>query len=58
VERKVNVWGRMVAISVSQVSKALWAAKGDYMGERIEVRGATPASAVAMWETAARHKER
>ena len=55
-ERKVNVWGKVLAISVSQQSKRVWTAQGDYMGERIEAQGATAPSAVALWEKAARCK--
>ena len=55
-ERKVNVWGKVLAISVSQQSKRVWTAQGDYMGARIEAQGATASSAVALWERAARQK--
>src|SRR5262245_36334297 len=56
VERKVNVWGRVLVISVLQESKTVWIAQGDYMDERIEVKGATATSAAALWERAARQK--
>jgi len=55
-ERKVNVWGKVLEISVSQQSKGVWSAQGEYMGARIEVQGATATSAVALWERAARQK--
>jgi hypothetical protein len=57
VERKANVWGKIVAISVSQESKGLWIARGDYMGEKIEAKGATATSAAALWEGAARQRD-
>jgi hypothetical protein len=55
-ERKVNVWGKVLAIKVSQQSKGIWTAQGDYMGAQIEVQGATATSAVALWEGVARRK--
>ena len=57
VERKANVWGKVLAIRVVQQSKGVWIAQGDYQGQRIEAKGATPTSAAAMWERAARQKD-
>ncbi len=55
-ERKVNVWGEPFVIRVYEESKTVWIAQGDYVGERIEVKGSTATSAAALWEKAARDR--
>jgi len=52
-EREVNVWGEFLAIAVHQESRTVWIAQGDYTGERIEIKGSTATSAVALCEKAA-----
>ena len=56
VERKVNVWGNLLVIDVYEESRRVWVAQGDYMDERIAVKGSTATSAAALWEKAARQK--
>ena len=43
-------------VTVYQKSKTVWAAVGDYMGERIEVEGSS-ANVTAKWVEAARFKD-
>jgi hypothetical protein len=38
-ERTVHVWAIPHVVTVYQKSKTVWAAVGDYLGERIEVEG-------------------
>ncbi|HZO48499.1 MAG TPA: hypothetical protein VFB68_21630 [Xanthobacteraceae bacterium] len=55
-ERTVEVWGKRHTISVSQTSKSVWVAVGDYMGKRIEVKDRSEGSAIKQWCEAARYK--
>ncbi|WP_165900028.1 hypothetical protein [Borborobacter arsenicus] len=55
-EQKVNVWDRPQTVEVYQKSKTVWIAVGDYMGQRIEVKGSSRTSALAHWREAARYK--
>lgn len=52
----VKVWDKDYEISVYQKSKAVWIAVGEYMGERLEVKGSSARSAAAQWREAARYK--
>ena len=52
-ERTVHVWAIPHVITVSQKSETVWVAVGDYMGERIEVKGSS-ADVTAKWVEAAR----
>ncbi len=56
VERTVHVWDKPHVITVYQKSKCVWIAVGDYMGERIEVKGSSASSAAKWWADAARFK--
>ena len=55
-ERTVTVWGKPVQISIHQKSKTVWIAIGFYMGERIETKGRSANSAMALWRDAATYK--
>ncbi len=55
-QHKVYVWEKSCEISVYQKSKTVWIAVGEYMGERIEVKGRSKSSALASWTEAARFK--
>ena len=52
----VTVWGKQQEIEVYQKSKSVWIAVGEYMGERLEVKGATESQAANSWREAARYK--
>lgn len=56
VEHTVPVWGKSYVVTVYQESKRAWIAVGDYMGERIEIKGSSEFAAVAHWRKAARYK--
>jgi hypothetical protein len=53
---EVEVWGKPHKISVYQKSKTVWIAVGEYMGERIEVKGSSSGSAVRLWRETARYR--
>lgn len=55
-KRTVNVWGKPHEISVHRESKTVWIAVGEYMGERLEVKGRTESQATNGWRDAARYK--
>jgi hypothetical protein len=55
-ERTVQVWDHPHVISVYQKSKSVWIAVGDYMGQRVEVKGSSLTSATKHWTDAARHR--
>lgn len=52
----VNVWDKPHEISVYQKSKSVWIAVGEYMGDRLEVKGRTESQAANNWREAARYK--
>jgi hypothetical protein len=52
----VNVWDEPHEITVNQKSKTVWIAVGEYMGQRIEVKGRTESQAASAWREAARYK--
>lgn len=54
-QRLVEVWGKQVEITVSQRSKSVWTATGEYLGKRYEGKGATENAAVASWKETARY---
>ncbi len=53
---KVNVWDKPYEIAVYQKSKSVWIAVGEYMGERLEVKGRTESQALSAWREAARYR--
>lgn len=55
-QRTVDLWRKPHVVSVYQQSKTIWIAVGDYMNERIEVKGRTKSDAVAQWRRAAEYK--
>lgn len=55
-EHTVQVWNQPCRVAVYQRSKTVWLAVGDYMGQRLEVKGRTESQALAMWREAARYK--
>ena len=55
-KRTVHVWATPHVITVHQKSGTVWVAVGDYMGERIEVEGAS-ANVTAKWVEAARLRD-
>ena len=52
----VKVWDKDCEITVYQKSKAVWIAVGEYMGERLEVKGSSQGTATIRWREAARYK--
>jgi len=55
-KRTVDVRAIPHVVTIYQKSKTVWAAVGDYMGERIEVEGSS-ANVAAKWVEAARFKD-
>jgi len=55
-EQTVNVWDKPHEITVYPKSKSVWIAVGEYMGERLEVKGRTASQAASAWREAARYK--
>jgi hypothetical protein len=55
-EFTVSVWGRPQIISVYQKSKSVWIARGDYMGQSLEVKDRTESSAISAWRKAATYR--
>jgi hypothetical protein len=53
---QITVWNKTIEVSVTQSSKSVWIAVGEYMGERIETKDATQGSALKRWQEAARYK--
>jgi len=56
IKTTVEVWGISYEIGVHQKSKAVWIARGEYMGKMIETKGATQSAAVLRWREAARYR--
>lgn len=54
--QRVVVWGKPYEISVYQRSKSVWIATGDYMGQTLEVKGASETTAARRWQEAATYK--
>lgn len=55
-ERRVMVWGQPHVIEVYRTSKSVWVAVGEYMGQRIEVKGRSDSQAASAWREAARYR--
>lgn len=55
-EDKVKIRGQDAQVSVSQRSKTVWVASGEYMGLQIEVTGTTRTQAISHWRDAARYR--
>ncbi len=55
-DHKVEVWGRFYTVNTHQKSKSVWIAVGEYMGERIEGKNRSEATAIKRWREAARYK--
>jgi hypothetical protein len=55
-KRTVYVLAIPYVVTVYQKSKTVWAAVGDYMGERIEVEGSS-ANVTAKWVETARCRD-
>jgi hypothetical protein len=56
IRETVTVWGQQYEVTVHQKSKAVWIARGDYMGEQIETQGQTQGAAVIRWREAAQYR--
>jgi hypothetical protein len=50
------VWGKPYEVRVRKKSKSVWIATGDYMGEPIEGKAATPGAAVKRWRENAAYR--
>jgi hypothetical protein len=53
---QIDVWGKAVEVTVTQRSKSVWIAVGEYLGERIETKDSSKGSALKRWQEAARYK--
>ena len=52
----VQVWGHSYEISVHQKSKAVWVARGEYMGKQIETKVQTQGAAIILWCRTAQYR--
>jgi len=52
----VTVWGKTYEVTVSQQSKTVWRADGDYGGESISVTDRSQSTALKRWMEAARYR--
>lgn len=52
----VMVWGKPYEISVTQRSKSVWVASGDYMGKYIQTQDRSSGTAAARWREAAQYR--
>ena len=58
VERvSVTVGSKQYEVGVSQLSKTVWQAVGDYEGERITVGDRSAAAAITKWKETARYRD-
>lgn len=55
-QQRVEVWGKPYDVTVSQRSKSVWVASGEYMGHHIQTTDRTPTSAAKRWQEAARSR--
>jgi hypothetical protein len=55
-ERTVLLYDTPCTIAISHRSKTVWVAVGDYIGERIEVKGSSANVAAKHWVEAARSR--
>ena len=55
-QQRVEVWGKPHDVNVSQRSKSVWVASGEYMGQQIQVTDRTATSAAKRWQEAARSR--
>ncbi len=56
VERSVMVWNKPCRVAVFQESKSVWIAVGMYLGDRIEAKDRSEATALKRWREAATHR--
>ena len=56
-ERTVLLYDTPCTITISHPSKTVWVAVGDYLGERIEVKGSSANNAAQHWVGAAHFRE-
>lgn len=55
-ERQVMVWDKPCRVAVYQTSKSVWVAVGTYLGERIETKDRSEATALKRWKEAATYR--
>jgi hypothetical protein len=55
-KHRVTVWGEAITVEVHQVSKSVWIASGEYMGQRIDTKDRTASSAAKRWREAATYR--
>ena len=53
-QQRVEVWGKPFVVNVSQRSKSVWVASGEYMGQQIQTTDRSAGSAAKRWQEAAR----
>jgi hypothetical protein len=54
--RTVTVWGKPYAVSVTQSSRTLFVASGEFQGQKLAARGHSAAAALAAWSGSAKSK--
>ena len=55
-ERSVDICGQRCTVQVYPMGKTVWLAVGEYVGQRVRTRGATPIKAAKAWRKAAELK--
>lgn len=55
-KQRVTVWGEVILIDVHQVSKSVWIASGEYMGQRFDAKDRTASTAAKRWKEAATYR--
>jgi hypothetical protein len=53
IKTDVEVCGEALGIQIYRISKTVWVATGEYLGERIEVRDTSPTAAAIGWRQTA-----
>ena len=56
--RRVIVWGKPQEVTIAQKSKTVWIATGEYMGQRIETKGASQSANVGGRQQSTREMDR
>ena len=53
---RVMVWEKPYEVSTDRISKTVWRASGNYMGEYLQTNGPTEGAAVKRWREAAEYR--
>lgn len=56
VHRTVEVWGKSYTVNTHQKYKSVWIAVGEYMGEMLDAKDRSEATAIKRWKEKAHAK--